>query len=102
MLTYKGENTLPEEFLKLENWEKGEQPVFKTANKVYGPGHCSFFESPDGTETWIAYHGMATPDAGVDARFMYIQKIDFDENGVPVLDQPVGRDVTLEVPSGEE
>ncbi len=102
MLTYKGENTSPEEFLKLENWEKSEKPVFSKANKVYGPGHCSFFESPDGTETWIAYHGMATPDAGVDARFMYIQKIDFDENGVPILGQPIARGTVMEVPSGEE
>ncbi|MBQ1848201.1 MAG: glycoside hydrolase family 43 protein [Clostridia bacterium] len=102
MLTYKGPDTSKEEFLKLENWEKSREPVFSKANKVYGPGHCSFFESPDGTETWMAYHGMATPDAGVDARFMYLQKISFDENDVPVFGKPVGRGAVLEAPSGEE
>ena len=102
MFTYIGENTSREEFLKSENWKKARQPVFQEANKVYGPGHCSFFTSPDGAETWIAYHGMARPDAGVDARFMYIQKISFDENGAPVLGKPLSRQEVIEVPSGED
>ena len=102
MFTYTGDNTAREEFLKKENWKKERQPVFQKANKVYAPGHCSFFTSPDGSETWIAYHGMARPDAGVEGRYMYLQKIEFDENSVPVLGAPLSRDTVIDVPSGEE
>ena len=85
-----------------DNWEKSDKPVFKKANGVYGVGHCSFFTSPDGSETWIAYHGMATPDAGVEGRYAYIQRIEFGEDGAPVLGEPLSRRTGIEVPSGQE
>ena len=46
----------------------------------------------------MAYHGMATPDAGVEGRYAYIQKIDFDSEGYPVFGQPVARETELSVP----
>ena len=102
MLTYVGEDTSKENFLNPDNWIKSKDPIFKKANGVYAPGHCSFFTSPDGTETWIAYHGMATPDAGVEGRYAYIQKIEIAEDGSPVLGKPLPRDTKINVPSGEE
>jgi GH43 family beta-xylosidase len=101
MLHYVGKDTSKENFLNPDNWEKSEKAVFAKANKVYAPGHCAFFYSPDGTEVWMSYHGMATRDAGVDGRFAYIQKIDFDENGAPVLGKPLSRDTDIPVPSGQ-
>lgn len=101
MLEYKGADTSRANFLKRSNWKKYDAPVFESANKVYGVGHCSFFTSPDGSEVWISYHGMAKPDAGVEGRYAYIQKISFDEKGAPVLGEPLPRSEKIPVPSGE-
>lgn len=101
MLKYVGEDTSRENFLNPDNWIKSEKPIFEKANEVYGVGHCSFFTSPDGTETWIAYHGMATRNAGVEGRYAYIQKIGIAEDGAPVLGQPLPRNTKINVPSGE-
>ena len=79
------------------NWKKHTAPIFKAANEVYGVGHCFFFNTPDG-ETWIAYHGMATPDAGEGGRYMYVQPITFDENDLPVPGEPLSRDTVIEYP----
>lgn len=98
-LHYKGEDRTKSNILNPKNWEKLEKPIFESGNGVYGVGHCSFFTSPDGNETWISYHGMATPDAGVEGRYAYVQKIGFDENGLPVIGEPVSRDTVLDEPS---
>lgn len=102
ILHYIGEDTTKKNFLNPDNWVKSPKPIFETANGVYGVGHCSFFLSPDGTETWMAYHGMATPDAGVEGRYAYIQKIEFADDGFPILGEPLSRDTEIPVPSGEE
>ncbi|MCR5694013.1 MAG: glycoside hydrolase family 43 protein [Clostridia bacterium] len=101
-LHFIGTDRTPQSFQSPKNWEKLENPIFESGNEVYGVGHCSFFDSPDGSETWIAYHGMAAPDAGVEGRYAYVQKIDFDENGLPVIGKPVSRDTVLTEPSGED
>ena len=98
MLTYTGADTSKENFLNPDNWVKSSEPIFKKANEVYGVGHCSFFTSPDGKETWIAYHGMATRNAGVEGRYAYIQKIDFAEDGTPILSEPLSRNTKINVP----
>ena len=102
MLHYVGADTTKKNFLDPDNWEKSKEPIFSSANGVYAPGHCAFFYSPDGSEVWMSYHGMAAPDAGVEGRYAYIQKIDFDENGVPVLGEPLSRKTEIPVPSGQE
>ena len=102
ILEYVGEDTERKNFLNADNWIKSSEPVFEKANEVYGVGHCSFFTSPDGSEVWISYHGMAWPEAGELNRFAYIQKIGFDENGRPLLGEPLSRDTKINVPSGEE
>lgn len=93
---------------KAENWVKHPSPLFVYGNGVYGPGHASFFYSPDKTELWCAYHAMkkhnptvTLTDATVADRFMNIQKVDFDETGYPVMTSPVGYETDLPYPSGE-
>ena len=102
LIEYTGEDRSPENFMDASNWSKKNMPIFEAANEVYGVGHCTFFRSPDGSETWIAYHGMATPDAGESNRFMYAQRISFDENDLPVIGEPISRDTEIGVPSGEK
>lgn len=86
------------------SWKKHEKPLLVYGNEVYAPGHASFFTSPDGSEVWCAYHAVkefitnATPTD----RYMCLQKIQFDETGYPVMGTPVGFDILLNPPSGEE
>jgi GH43 family beta-xylosidase len=48
------------DLLSAGTWQaaKAPQPVFatSTAAGVFGPGHGSFFRSPDGRQSWMAYH----------------------------------------------
>ena len=102
LIEFVGEDFSIDAVMNIENWKKSEQAVFSAANKVYGVGHCSFFNSPDGSETWIAYHGMPNKDAGEEGRYAYVQKIDFDENNLPIFGEPLSRGTEIPVPSGEK
>ena len=101
LLEFTGEDFSVDNVMKKSNWKKHNEPVFKAENEVYGVGHCFFFDTPDGA-TWISYHGMHTPDAGEAGRYMYIQPIGFDEQGLPVLGEPLSRDTVIEYPLMEK
>jgi len=94
----------PEQMCCAEHWVKHPKPLFCRANGVYGPGHASFFRSPDRSELWCAYHGMKEHNETVTpaSRYFHIQKICFDETGFPVMGEPVGNQKELLPPSGEE
>ena len=85
------------------NWKKHEKPLFVYGNGLYGPGHASFFRSPDGSEVWCAYHGMKEHNEAVKPtyRFFNIQRIDFTPDGYPVMGLPTGYEVDIVPPSGE-
>ena len=69
---------------------------------VYGPGHHSFFTSPDGTETWIAYHANSSPSQGCGTtRTTRVQKISWNADGTPDLGVPLPTSAVLPGPSGE-
>lgn len=86
------------------SWKKHEKPLLVYGNGVYGPGHASFFRSPDQSEVWCAYHGMKEHNETVTAtdRYFHIQRIDFDCDGFPRMGVPVGTEVDLLPPAGEE
>lgn len=86
-----------------KNWKKHDKPLLVYGNGVYGPGHASFFKSPDGSEIWCAYHGMKEHNEKVvyAPRYMNIQRVDFDESGYPVMGLPTGYDVDITPPAGE-
>ena len=85
-----------------ENWTKSDKPVFEESpeNGIYGPGHNGFTVSPDGTEDWIIYHGMLTPNLG-GKRMLFMQKFTWNEDGTPNFGVPSGRYIPLKKPSGE-
>jgi GH43 family beta-xylosidase len=86
------------------HWTKSTSPVFvkKPSGAVYGPGHCSFFKSPDGTEDWIIYHANSTSGAGCgDFRSPRIQKFTWNSNGTPNFGEPVSTGAYIQKPSGE-
>ena len=85
------------------SWKKHDKPLFTYGNGVYAPGHASFFYSPDGAELWCAYHGVKeyTEEMKTTPRYMHIQKVDFDDEGFPVMGIPVGENTDITPPSGE-
>jgi len=84
-------------------WKKHPTPIFEKGNDVYGPGHASFFRSPDGTELWCAYHGMKETNPSVTGapRYFNIQKMAFDETGFFVPAVPCGYECEIVPPAGE-
>ena len=84
------------------SWTKSPDPVFESANGVFGPGHNGFFQSPDGTEDWLVYHGNNLSSEGCgDSRYTRAQRITYDTNDEPVFGEPASVDTVLDVPSGE-
>lgn len=86
------------------NWKKHDKPLLTYGNGVFGPGHASFFYSPDGTELWCAYHGLKKHNekAEPDTRYINVQRVYFDETGYPVMGKAIGYETDIPCPSGEE
>ncbi|MDR3622229.1 MAG: glycoside hydrolase family 43 protein [Paludisphaera borealis] len=84
-------------------WKQHTEPVFtrNDAAKVYGPGHNSFFRSPNGREDWIAYHAKTDTNRGYADRSARAQKFTWNADGTPNFGKPVGTDVDVAPPSGE-
>lgn len=86
------------------SWTKHPQPLLEKSNpaQAYGPGHNSFFTSPDGTEDWIIYH--ANPEAGQGCggkRSPRMQQFQWSSTGLPDFGTPVALGAAIPVPSGE-
>ena len=84
------------------NWRKHPSPLLVKGNGVFGPGHASFFSSPDGKELWCAYHGLAksNPSNTPTRRLLNLQKVGFDKSGFPVMGEAIGA-AAQRAPSGE-
>ena len=88
--------------LNAVSWIKSDKPVFKQSaeNKVFAPGHNSFFKSPDGKEDWILYHANAEPGQGCGGyRSPRAQKFTWNCDGTPNFGIPVKETDTLKIPS---
>lgn len=85
-----------------KNWKKHPTPLLVKANGAFGPGHASFFRSPDGKELWCAYHAMreSNPNRRQTTRWLNFQKVEFDATGYPVMGVCNGRGPHA-APSGE-
>lgn len=89
--------------MKASDWTKSPQPVFSKspANNAFGPGHNSFFQSPDGTENWIIYHANSTSGEGCSSkRNIRIQEFTFNAEGIPNFGEPVATGMKLDKPAG--
>ena len=91
-------------YLNPASWTKSSQPVFQSISNatgaVYGPGHCSFTQSLDGTEDWLFYHAAQYQGAGW-TRNIRMQRFTWDAQGYPSFGQPVPAGVALDDPSGD-
>ena len=93
------------DLLDVKSWTKNPKPLFGQSpkNSVYGPGHNSFFKSPDGTEDYVLYHARDTetdPPGKGDTRTPRAQKISWDKNDYPVFGVPLPTSTRLAKPSG--
>jgi hypothetical protein len=99
MLTYMGGDPL-----KQASWHKSDKPVFsrEDANHVFGPGHNTFFQSPDGKETWNGYHAIhyAKGSCGGD-RSLRAQRVEWRADGTPDFGLPEAATTSLALPSGD-
>jgi GH43 family beta-xylosidase len=84
--------------LQAESWIKKPAPVFARTPDVFGPGHCSFVKSPDGTEDWILYHAAKHRGAGWN-RDVRAQKFTWNADGAPHFGAPVPPGEPLALPA---
>ncbi len=83
------------------SWLKSPIPVFKESvkNKVYAPGHNSFFKSPNGKEDWILYHANDAPNEGCgEKRSPRAQMFTWNDDGTPNFGEPVAEGMKLKIP----
>lgn len=86
------------------SWTKTSEPVFQKnpEGQAYGPGHCSFFTSPNNKEQWIIYH--ANPESGQGCggkRSVRMQPFTWKPDGAPDFGKPAALDVKLDKPGDE-
>lgn len=83
-------------------WWKSAEPVFQAANGNYSTAHNGFFLSPDGSETWLVYHGVPNSNGScwID-RTTRVQPFTWNADGTPNFGQPLALDTGVGVPSGE-
>ncbi len=70
-------------------WKKQPNPILKADHKekIFGPGHNSFFKGPDDTD-WIAYHAKTTHKKGWKDRKACVQPVTWDEADLPCVGRP--------------
>jgi GH43 family beta-xylosidase len=92
-----------DDVLKASNWVQHPSPIFErsNANGVYGPGHHSFFMSPDGKEDWILYHGKASSAYSYGGRDTRAQRFSWKPDGNPDFGIPLPLSADVTVPSGD-
>ncbi len=92
------------DILSADSWVKDDEPLLTMGNDNYGPGHATFFYSPNRTELWISYHCLheSNPTVEYMPRHVHCQKVFFDETGFPHLGLPLPKNVSYAPPAGEK
>ncbi len=90
-----------EDILSPECWVKHEEPFMTKGNGCFGPGHATFFTSPDKAELWICHHCLHESDKEFKpmARHCHVQKVFFDETGFPHAQMPLPKGIGYKEPS---
>lgn len=88
---------------KPASWHQGEIPLLQRAdqNGVFGPGHHSFFKSPDGREDWISYHAKTTSAYTYAGRSTRAQRLEWADDGFPKPVVPPSLTTPVPLPSGD-
>lgn len=91
--------------LDASSWTKSSQPILHSnaAADIYGPASNGWFTSPDGKQTWVAFHAVNTSagNCGL-ARDVYAQPVSWGADGPPDLGgQPLPLTTPIRIPSGD-
>lgn len=91
------------QILNSQAWTKS-GPILDHHGRSYGPGSVVFTPSPDGTETWMLYHGIDSPKCrpSYACRDIRMQRIAWNPDGSPLLGYPIDPGIPIPVPSGED
>jgi len=86
-----------------QDWASAPGPVFRRNDEedVYTTGHAAFTVSPDGTETWMVYHGTVNTTHIDGYRIARIEKVEWNDDGSPRFPLPHGFNHPQPVPSGQ-
>ena len=86
------------------SWTQHPKLLFARVDQrgVFGPGHCFFFKSPDGTQDWIAYHAKSGIKDTYGDRSTRAQPFTWKAGGVPDFGLPLSVDTDIVAPSGEK
>lgn len=80
-------------------------PVFASdaAAGVFGPGHGSFFSSPDGRESWMVYHATEADEGCFTGglRTTRAQRFGWNADGTPRFGAPAALSADLAAPGGD-
>ena len=88
------------DLMNASSWTKRPEPIFKSSNEIFGPGHHSFTKSPDDKEDWIIYHAARFKGSGW-TRLVRAQKFTWNADSTPNLGEPVNQSVLIRIPSGD-
>lgn len=98
------------DLLKPESWTKSESPVFtqNADNQVFATGTPCFIPSPDYSEIHFLYQARSIekepygslPTTPMDTRSPRLQKMEWNENGLPNLGEALSEIEKLNKPSG--
>lgn len=93
--------------LDADSWSKSADPVFSQniEDEIFATGNFSFIPSPDNQETYFIYHARNIenePSGALDSRSPRMQKLEWDENGLPVFGKPRPKTEELKKPSGKK
>lgn len=85
------------------NWTRHPAPLLQRndAAGVYGPGHHSFFTSPDGSQTWIAYHAKNTSAYTYSWRTTRAQPVTWNADGTPHVGPALAQGASQPLPAGD-
>ncbi|CAG7948885.1 unnamed protein product [Penicillium nalgiovense] len=65
-------------------WTKSDGCLLDSGNGHYGTGHNTFFQSPDGTEVWAAFHATSNSEGACDdSRYTMVQPVGSNSDGTP-------------------
>ena len=88
------------DLMNATSWTKRPDPIFKSANEIFGPGHHSITKSPDGKEDWIIYHSARSKGSRW-TRLVRAQPFTWNADSTPNLGEPVNQSIPIRIPSGD-
>lgn len=89
------------EMATVDAWEKYPDIILKKGNGNFGPGHATFFYSPDKSELWICHHCLegSNPSGEPMKRRCHCQRVYYDETGFVHIGELAPSGVPFAVPS---